>query len=98
MPEKIAPGTELLIYNEQDERHSQLQYTAKDKVKIILVPQPSLTDPNDPLRWSLRKKWIVFTHGLAYSFLGSLIGPAMSGGELSDQKAIIPHSVLHADT
>ncbi|KAH6984738.1 major facilitator superfamily domain-containing protein [Ilyonectria sp. MPI-CAGE-AT-0026] len=80
MATDTAPGTELLIYDENNESHKNLQTTGKDDIRIILVPQPSLTDPNDPLRWPLWKKWVVFSHGLAYSFFGSIVGPIMSGG------------------
>lgn len=59
MANETAPGTELLIYDENNESHKNLQTTSKDDIRIILVPQPSLTDPNDPLRWPLWKKWVV---------------------------------------
>ncbi|KAF9766320.1 hypothetical protein IL306_001299 [Fusarium sp. DS 682] len=70
------PGTELLYDNA-----SHLQYV-KDKQgnHIILVPQPSTTDPNDPLRWSRAKKWIVFLNGVFYAFMGSVTGPIMAAG------------------
>ncbi|KAF5569557.1 major facilitator superfamily domain-containing protein [Fusarium pseudoanthophilum] len=70
------PGTELLYDNT-----SHLQYV-KDKQgnHIILVPQPSTTDPNDPLRWSRAKKWIVFLNGVFYAFMGSVTGPIMAAG------------------
>ncbi|KAH7203449.1 major facilitator superfamily domain-containing protein [Fusarium oxysporum] len=46
------PGTELLYDNA-----SYLQYVKDKQVNhIILVPQPSTNDPNDPLRWSRAKK------------------------------------------
>lgn len=66
MATDTAPGTELLIYDENNESHKNLQTTDKDDIRIILVPQPSLTDPNDPLRWPLWKKWVV---GLTELFL-----------------------------
>lgn len=59
MATDTAPGTELLIYDGNNESHKNLQTTGKDDIRIILVPQPSLTDPNDPLRWPAWKKWVV---------------------------------------
>lgn len=50
-----APGTELLV----DEAHSHLQHARKGDGHILLIPQPSLTDRNDPLRWANTKKWVV---------------------------------------
>ncbi len=48
-----VPGTEVLIDEDQNEYIHTLQHSKKDHGHILLVPQPSLTDPNDPLRWSL---------------------------------------------
>ncbi|KAJ9156240.1 MFS general substrate transporter [Pleurostoma richardsiae] len=76
----VVPGTEVLIDEDQSEYIHTLQHAKKGDGRILLVPQPSLTDPNDPLRWSVVKKWIVFVNGLGYTFLGSFIGPMMSGG------------------
>ena len=50
-----APGTELLV----DESHGHLQHARKGDGHILLIPQPSLNDHNDPLRWSTVKKWVV---------------------------------------
>ncbi|KAF5566668.1 major facilitator superfamily transporter [Fusarium phyllophilum] len=70
------PGTELLYDNA-----SHLQYVKDTQGNhIILVPQPSTTDPNDPLRWSRAKKWIVFLNGVFYAFMGSVTGPIMAAG------------------
>ncbi|KAH8900550.1 MFS general substrate transporter [Thozetella sp. PMI_491] len=77
---ETVPGTELLIDEHPSQGKGNIQYASGGDGRIILIPQPSLNDPNDPLRWSPAKKWIVFIHGLAYSFLGSIIGPIMSGG------------------
>ncbi|KAF4333209.1 major facilitator superfamily domain protein [Fusarium beomiforme] len=70
------PGTELLYDNT-----SHLQYVQdKQGNHIILVPQPSTVDPNDPLRWSKAKKWTVFLNGVFYAFMGSVTGPIMAAG------------------
>ncbi|KAE9983326.1 hypothetical protein EG327_005487 [Venturia inaequalis] len=37
--------------------------------KLILLPHPSKTDPNDPLRWPRYKKHIAFTSVCAFTFL-----------------------------
>ncbi|EMT70411.1 major facilitator superfamily domain-containing protein [Fusarium oxysporum II5] len=72
------PGTELLYDNA-----SYLQYVKDKQVNhIILVPQPSTNDPNDPLRWSRAKKWIVFLNGVFYAFMGSVTGPIMAAGTI----------------
>ncbi|KAE9972771.1 hypothetical protein EG328_004818 [Venturia inaequalis] len=36
---------------------------------LILLPHPSKTDPNDPLRWPRYKKHIAFTSVCAFTFL-----------------------------
>ncbi|KAK4946506.1 hypothetical protein LTR10_014358 [Elasticomyces elasticus] len=72
-----VPGTEILL---DLDGHSHLQHAKSGHGQVLLVPQPSLTDPNDPLRWPRWKKWMVFFNALTYTFLGSNIGPLMSGG------------------
>lgn len=54
-----APGTEILIDEDQNGYIHTLQHAKKGDGHILLVPQPSLTDINDPLRWPEWKKWIV---------------------------------------
>ena len=82
---KAAPGTELL-YDADGEQGAQskhlegLQHVKKGDGHILLVPQPSLTDPNDPLLWQSWKKWATFSNALAYSFLGGVTGPIMAAG------------------
>lgn len=49
------PGTELLV----DDTYGHLQRARKGDGHILLIPQPSLTDSNDPLRWPALKKWMV---------------------------------------
>lgn len=82
---QAAPGTELLYDAETDGASSSylhgLQHVKKGDGHILLVPQPSLTDPNDPLLWSSLKKWATFSNGLGYSFLGAVTGPIMAAGE-----------------
>lgn len=39
------------------------------KTNIVLVPAPSRTDPNDPLRWPRWKKHVAFTSVCAFTFL-----------------------------
>jgi hypothetical protein len=36
---------------------------------LILVPTPSPTDPNDPLRWPRHKKHVAFASVCAFTFL-----------------------------
>lgn len=78
-----APGTEILY--DQDDEHGNasrrlhaLQHVKHGDSHILLNPQPSLTDPSDPLRWPSWKKWVTFSNGLAYSFLGGVTGPIMA--------------------
>ena len=77
-----APGTELLYdTGKGGSRVAHLQYIRdSDGNHVLLVPQPSLTDPNDPLRWSAVKKWLTFLNGVTYAFMGSVTGPIMAAG------------------
>ncbi|CZR64179.1 uncharacterized protein PAC_14076 [Phialocephala subalpina] len=78
-----APGTEILMDEDgpgaTEEMLHRLQHAKDGDGHILLVPQPSLTDPNDPLRWSAFKKWVVLMNGVAYA---SMTGPMMAGGML----------------
>jgi hypothetical protein len=83
---EAPPGTELLYDAEGDngihsKRLHSLQHAKKGDSHILLVPQPSLTDPNDPLLWPTLKKWITFSNALFYSFLGAVTGPIMAAGK-----------------
>lgn len=83
-----APGTEILYDKGDDEgatskRLKDLQHLKRGDSHILLVPQPSLTDTNDPLRWSTTWKWVVLFNACWYSFNGSVTGPIMSAGECS---------------
>lgn len=75
-----APGTEFLY--DASGMHEELQHVRTGDGHVLLVPQPSLTDPNDPLRWPSWKKWATFSNALAYAFLGGVTGPIMAGGML----------------
>lgn len=77
--EASAPGTEFLY--DSSGKYAELQHVRHGD-HHTLVPQPSLTDPNDPLRWPSWKKWATFLNGLAYSFLGGVTGPLMAAGIL----------------
>ncbi|KAH8654940.1 major facilitator superfamily domain-containing protein [Tricladium varicosporioides] len=84
LPYVAAPGTEILMDEEGNgtlkNRLHELQHAKTGDGHIILVPQPSLTDPNDPLRWSVFKKWAVLLNGIAYAFNSAITGPMMAGG------------------
>ncbi|KAJ4390946.1 hypothetical protein N0V93_004545 [Gnomoniopsis smithogilvyi] len=75
-----APGTEFLY--DTSNTHGELQHVRYGDGHVLLVPQPSLQDPNDPLRWPSWKKWLTFSNALGYSFLGGVTGPIMAGGML----------------
>jgi hypothetical protein len=48
---------------------SAIDDNTRTKQQIILVPTPSATDPNDPLRWPQHKKHIAFASVCAFTFL-----------------------------
>lgn len=83
-----APGTELLFHNVDEKGNDLVQGAAGKLVSVqhvehgdrhlILVPQPSLTDPNDPLSWPAWLKWATFSNALAYAFMGGVTGPIMA--------------------
>lgn len=56
---EAAPGTEILIDENQNDNIHRFQHAKHGDGHILLVPQPSLTDLNDPLRWPQWKKWMV---------------------------------------
>lgn len=75
-PRRAVPGTEQLIdTGHLVARHRFIQH---GRDRILPIPEPSLTDPNDPLRWPKLKKWMTLLNGLAYSFMGSVTGPIMA--------------------
>ena len=82
---QAAPGTTAL-YDSQEEssatskRLHTLQHVKHGDFNLLLVPQSSLSDPNDPLLWPTWKKWTVLLNGCFYAFMGSVTGPIMSAG------------------
>lgn len=80
-----VPGTEILF---DDLSHQttlpspqhQLKSRAKGNAQLLLVPQPAPNNPNDPLRWSRRKKAVVFFNGCWFAFMGAVTGPIMAAG------------------
>ena len=89
-----APGTEIMMDEDgggaTERRLHLLQHADGGDGHILLVPQPSLTDQNDPLRWSTPKKWTVLMNGVAYAFNGAVTGPMMAGGTGSVQIDLQP--------
>jgi glutamate-1-semialdehyde aminotransferase len=79
---KPVPGTEILYDVGNSEYIHTLQHISdkKGEGQILLVPQPSLTDSTDPLRWSKLKKWITLFNAVWYSFNGAVTGPIMAAG------------------
>ncbi|KAL1955937.1 hypothetical protein VTO42DRAFT_7922 [Malbranchea cinnamomea] len=77
---QAAPGTEILFDDDGflADRLQHLEHITKGDSRVLLVPQPSKTDPNDPLRWSDAKKAIVFF----FAFMGSITGPIMAAAEI----------------
>lgn len=47
----------------------RLRAPTSETSALILVPRPSDTDPNDPLRWPTWKKHVAFTSVCAFTFL-----------------------------
>ena len=80
-----APGTEVLFDNLSHQQNvaghqHQLKSPAKGNTRLLLVPRPSPNDPNDTLRWSRRKKVVVFLNGCWFAFMGAVTGPIMAAG------------------
>jgi hypothetical protein len=79
-----APGTEILYDSGiSGITNSNLQYVQAGGGHVLLVPQPSLTDWRDPLRWPRWRKWMVLFNGCWYSFNGAVTGPIMAAGMFS---------------
>lgn len=80
------PGTEILFdegpSGRSDVDRSHLKHRTRGDARILLVPQPSRTDANDPLNWSTPKKSIAFFNGCWYAFMGAITGPIMAAGKL----------------
>ena len=89
-PDKVAkqfhaaPGTEILFDGSDNgsisERLQHLKHRETGDGRMLLVPQPSLNDPNDPLNWSTLKKNITFFNGCWFAFMGAITGPIMAAG------------------
>ncbi|KAJ5807428.1 MFS general substrate transporter [Penicillium robsamsonii] len=81
---ETVPGTEILFDSEGPASHlyGHLQHIERNGQRILLTPQPSQSDPNDPLSWSPLKKGIVFANACVYSFLGGVSGPIIAAGVL----------------
>lgn len=82
---RFVPGTEILYdFGKTDgvdaARLHDLQHVKHGDANILLVPQPSLDDESDPLRWPAWKKSLTLFNGLWYSFNGAITGPIMAAG------------------
>jgi MFS family permease len=79
-----APGTEILFDNSENgslpDRLHQLKHRSTGDGHMLLVPQPSINDPNDPLNWSTTKKSLTFFNGCWFAFMGAITGPIMAAG------------------
>jgi hypothetical protein len=78
-----VPGTEILFDNEDggvSDRLHQLRHRTSGDGRMLLVPQPSIDDPNDPLSWSTAKKSLTFFNGCWFAFMGAITGPIMAAG------------------
>ncbi|KAI1389224.1 putative MFS transporter [Hypoxylon trugodes] len=65
--ESLVPGTVHLV----DLEHTMATRHAKDQKDIVLVPTPS-TDPNDPLNWTPRRKYLALTCALLYTWFNGM--------------------------
>lgn len=81
---RSAPGTEILFDEGSIDGviadRSHLKHRTRGDQRVLLVPQPSPSDPNDPLNWSTLKKSIAFFNGCWYAFMGAVTGPIMAAG------------------
>jgi hypothetical protein len=77
---QVVPGTEVLFDVGNSEHILSLQHVKTGDTHILLVPQPSVNDASDPLRWSKWKKWITLFNAVWYSFNGAVTGPIMAAG------------------
>ncbi|KAI0834279.1 putative MFS transporter [Hypoxylon sp. FL0890] len=65
--ESLVPGTVHLV----DLEHTMATQHAKDQKDIVLVPTPS-TDPDDPLNWTPRRKYLALTCALLYTWFNGM--------------------------
>jgi hypothetical protein len=74
------PGTEILFDNSTRPDLQHLKSHTNGNSRMLLVPQPSLDDPNDPLSWPAWKKHLTLFNGCWYAFMGAITGPIMAAG------------------
>ncbi|KAI0384745.1 putative MFS transporter [Hypomontagnella monticulosa] len=65
--ESQVPGTVHLV----DLEHIMATRHARDQKDIVLVPTPS-TDPDDPLNWTPRRKYLALTCALLYTWFNGM--------------------------
>jgi hypothetical protein len=56
---------------ELDDSEGNVRLHNDKDAAVILYPAPSLTDPNDPLRWPLWRKHVAFGSVCAFAFLSN---------------------------
>lgn len=64
-----SDGTAQLHVDSGDQSGSAQRFYVTTADSVVLVPRPSDTDPNDPLRWPKWKKHVAFTSVCAFTFL-----------------------------
>lgn len=67
LDESLVPGTVHLV----DLEHTMATRHAKDHQDIVLVPTPS-ADPEDPLNWSLKRKYLALACALLYTWFNGI--------------------------
>ncbi|KAI8959558.1 MFS general substrate transporter [Daldinia sp. FL1419] len=65
--ESLVPGTVHLV----DLEHTIATRHAKDQKDIVLVPTPS-ADPDDPLNWTPRRKYLALACALLYAWFNGM--------------------------
>ncbi|KAI2465777.1 putative MFS transporter [Annulohypoxylon bovei var. microspora] len=65
--ESLVPGTVHLV----DLEHTMATRHAKGHTDIVLVPTPS-ADPDDPLNWAPRRKYLALTCALLYTWFNGM--------------------------
>ncbi|OTB04100.1 hypothetical protein M426DRAFT_321196 [Hypoxylon sp. CI-4A] len=65
--ESLIPGTVHLV----DLEHTMATQHSKDHQDIVLVPTPS-SDPDDPLNWVPRRKYLALTCALLYTWFNGM--------------------------
>ncbi|KAK3941811.1 protein HOL1 [Diplogelasinospora grovesii] len=59
----------LYTLHELDASEGTVQLRQSSSSSLVLVPRPSSTDPNDPLRWPAWKKHVAFLSVCSFTFL-----------------------------